>query len=215
MKLPFDSRQFLEVFKNYNHSIWPLQLVFLLSAIISVYLVIWKPMITGKIIPFILALLWIWMGVVYHLLFFSKINEAANIFGLLFIVQGILFLRYGLTSQRFELKKDIYGITGSVLIIYALILYPLIGYYGGHQYPYSPTFGLPCPTTIFTFGMLVLSKQRVPFYMLIIPVIWALIGFSAVVKLGIYEDSGLLISAVLFTVVNLFKHKTLAHAHIP
>ena len=132
MKLPFTTQQFLEVFKTYNHAIWPLQLVFILLAVFTVFIVIWKPIISGKIIPVILALLWIWMGGVYHLLFFSTINEAANIFGLLFILQGILFLRYGLiTSQTFELKKDLYGIAAAILIIYALFIYPVIGYYPG------------------------------------------------------------------------------------
>ena len=148
------------------------------------------------------------MGGVYHMLFFSTINEAANIFGLLFILQGILFLRYGfITSQTFELKKDSYGIAAAILIIYALFIYPAIGYYYGHIYPYSPTSGLPCPTTIFTFGILVLSKQRLPFYILIIPFIWAIIGFSTALKLGIYEDSGLMISAILLSVLNLIKQK--------
>ena len=197
-----------EVFKTYNHAIWPLQLVFILLAVFTVFIVIWKPIISGKIIPVILALLWIWMGGVYHLLFFSTINEAANFFGLLFILQGILFLRYGLiTSQTFELKKDLHGIAAAILIIYALVIYPVIGYYTGHAYPYSPTFGLPCPTTIFTFGILVLSKQRLPFYMLIIPFTWAIIGISAALKLGIYEDSVLIISALLLGVLNSIKHK--------
>ena len=207
MKLPFTTQQFLEVFKTYNHAIWPLQLVFILLAVFTVCIVIWKPIISGKIIPVILALFWIWMGGVYHLLFFSTINEAANFFGLLFILQGILFLRYRLiTAQTFALKKDIHGITAAILIIYALVIYPVVGYYTGHAYPYSPTFGLPCPTTIFTFGILVLSKQRLPFYMLIIPFMWAIIGISAALKLGIYEDTGLIISALVFSVLNVIKH---------
>jgi hypothetical protein len=207
MKLPFNTRQFLEVFKNYNEAIWPLQIVFLLLAVVIISLIIWKPVITGKIIPVILALLWMWMGGVYHLFYFSTINEAANIFGLLFILQGILFLRFGLiTSQTFQLKKDTYGIAAAILIIYALLIYPLIGYLMGHVYPYAPTFGLPCPTTIFTFAILVLSNKKLPFYILIIPVAWAIIGCSAAMNLGIYEDTGLIISAIIAGVLNLIKH---------
>jgi len=207
MDLPFDIRQFLEVFKSYNQAIWPSQLVFLLLALIAVFIIIWKPMVSGKIIPIILALLWLWGGV-YHLLFFPAINEAANIFGLLFILQGILFLRYGLlASQVFELKKDVYGITAATLIAYALVAYPVIGLYAEHTYVYAPTFVLPCPTTIFTFGILVLSRRRLPLYMLLIPFAWAITGFAAALKLSIYEDTGVIISAILLSISNLIKHK--------
>jgi hypothetical protein len=208
MKLPFNTQQFLDVFKAYNQSVWPLQLVFILLAVFAVFVVIWKPISSGKIIPVILALLWIWMGGVYHLLFFSAINEVAKIFGILFIMQGLLFLRYALTgAQTFQFRKGTYGTAAGILIIYALVIYPLTGYYTGHVYPYSPTFGLPCPTTIFTFGILILSKERLPFYMLIIPFIWTIIGFSAVLKLGMYEDTGLILSALLLCILNIIRYK--------
>ena len=42
--------------------------------------------------------------------------------------------------------------------------------------------------------------------MLIIPFTWAIIGFSAALKLGIYEDTGLIISALVLSVLNLIKH---------
>ena len=211
MKLPFNTRQFLEVFKNYNHAIWPLQIVFLVLAVVALSVIIWNPLITGKIVPLILGLLWMWMGGVYHMIFFSSINGIAKIFGILFIMQGILFLRYAITgAQTFQFKKGIYGIAGGALIFYALVLYPVAGYYTGHVYPYAPTFGAPCPTTIFTFGILVLSKDRVPFYMLIIPFTWAFIGFSAVLKLGMYEDTGLIICAIVLGILNPTKHKEIA-----
>src|SRR5678809_73428 len=117
MKLPFNTRQFLEVFKNYNQAIWPLQIVFLVLALVALSVIIWNPLITGKIIPYILGLLWMWMGGVYHMIFFSSINGIARMFGILFIMQGILFLRYSVTApQTFQFKKGIYGITGGALI---------------------------------------------------------------------------------------------------
>ncbi len=84
-----------------------------------------------------------------------------------------------------------------ILLVYALVLYPLVGRALGHNYPETPTFGLPCPLTIFTFGMLLLTNRRVPRWALAIPAIWALIGSSAVFAFGIYQDLGLLVSAVV------------------
>ena len=48
MKLPFNTQQFFEVFKTYNHAIWPLQLVFPLLAVVTIFIMIWKPIISGK-----------------------------------------------------------------------------------------------------------------------------------------------------------------------
>jgi hypothetical protein len=89
-----------------------------------------------------------------------------------------------------------------LLIAYALIGYPLIGASLGHRYPAAPTFGLPCPTTIFTLGVLVMGRP-VPRHLLLVPVAWAIVGGFAACRLGVAEDSGLPIAAALVTVVLL------------
>ena len=73
--------------------------------------------------------------------------------------------------------------------------------YLGHTYPENPTFGLPCPTTIFTFGILLWAKDKIPMYIIGIPLIWAVIGFTAALNLGIKEDTGLLVAAILSVVL--------------
>lgn len=59
-----------------------------------------------------------------------------------------------------------------------------------------PTFGAPCPTVIYTFGMLLLA-ENVPLWLLVVPVLWALLGSTAVVAFGVYQDLGLIVSALL------------------
>ena len=64
-------------------------------------------------------------------------------------------------------------------------------------------FGLvPCPTTIFTFGMLLLAA-RPKRLLLWLPLLWSAIGFFAAVKFGIYEDVGLLVAAIVTAIVLL------------
>lgn len=46
------------------------------------------------------------------------------------------------------------ALAGIALIADALVLYPVWSAYSGHSYPETATFGLPCPTTIFTIGVL-------------------------------------------------------------
>lgn len=74
----------------------------------------------------------------------------------------------------------------------------LIGYFAGHQYPRTPIFGVaPCPTTIFTFGIL-LAAERLHWYLYLIPLLWAFIGTSAAFVLGVREDFGLAAAAIVF-----------------
>jgi len=209
MKPPFSIEQFLKVFEEYNFSIWPLQLFFYLLALLSILLSLNKLRKTDKIISLVLASLWIWMGIGYHIIYFSTINKAAFIFGIAFLLQGFLFLYFSFikTNISFKFSSNIYGVTGSLLIIFALIIYPLLGYFQGHVYPASPTFGVPCPTTIFTFGLLLWTDKKVPITLLIIPVIWSAIGSSAAFVLGIKEDIGLLISGVVFIILTVLKNR--------
>jgi Family of unknown function (DUF6064) len=50
-----------------------------------------------------------------------------------------------------------------MLTIYAAALYPLLGLAMGHPSSELPMFGVtPCPVTIFTFGMLLLTDNLSP-----------------------------------------------------
>jgi len=151
------------------------------------------------------------MGIVYHLIFFSTINKAAYFFGAVFILQGIMFAGCGLIRKKlsFEYRKSSTNYAGIILLFYALIIYPVLGHILGHAYPYSPTFGLPCPTTIFTFGILLFVNKKLPFHLLIIPLLWSFVGFTAALNLTIYEDTGLLIAGLTTSILLLINNKKL------
>jgi hypothetical protein len=199
MNIPFSIEQFLQVFQQYNQSVWPMQPVLVTLALLLLYATLRPRPVMNRLIAAVLALFWLWMGIVYHLVFFARINPAANYFGALFIVQALLFLYAGVVRQdlTFRFRADGFSLTGGLFILYALILYPLIGHLLGRDYPQSPTFGAPCPTTIFTFGILLWSEKKVPQYLVYIPILWGGIGFIAAATLGIREDFGLLVAAVV------------------
>jgi len=213
MKLPFTLQQFLEVFIRYNQAVWPMQFVLVFFAMAAILLCFKKSASTDNLITLLLAFFWFWMGIVYHIVFFSEINKAANVFGGLFILEGLLFLYYGLlnNSFHFRFRPGIAGYTGLTLVFVSLLLYPSIGYLLGHVYPASPTFGLPCPTTIFTWGILLCSWKKVPFLLIVIPLLWSIIGFMAALQLGIREDvllllAGLISGTLLFREKNMMKN---------
>lgn len=199
MNFPFTVEEFLGVFKSYNLAVWPMHVIAYVLGAAAVLFVFLRPRFTNRLVAGILAFFWIWMGFVYHLMFFSEINQAAYLFGILFVAQGLLLLIFGVIIPRlnFGFKLNFAFFAGLLLVLYAMAIYPIIGSALGHGYPYSPWFGLaPCPATIFTFGLLLWTRKRVPFYLYLIPLIWSIIGFFAALKLGIGEDIGLLIAGV-------------------
>lgn len=210
MKLPFTIGQFLDVFRQYNIAVWPIQIFLIVLALVAVYFSFRSQTYSNKVIVCILTFFWIWMGAIYHLVYFSRINKVAIVFGILFILQAAIFLNFGLIKNKlsFRLKTDKFGITGIILIVFALLIYPLLGYWLGHGFPYSPTFGSPCPTTIFTFGMLLFSVSGISPWIIAIPFLWSLIGFSAAFSLGIKEDTGLIVAGLLSIVMILYRNKS-------
>ena len=214
MNFPFTSEQFMQVFVAYNNSVWPFQYALFILALILVYLAS-KRKDYSKFIIFALSFYWLWMGLMYHYQFFSQINKMAYLFGLLFFIQGLLIIYYGIKKKfKFIVNRDIYGVTGSVLIIYSLFVYPLLGYNLGHLYPASPTFGLPCPTTIFTLGFILWIDKKVPYTLLIIPFLWSILGFSAAFSFGIWEDTGLIIAGITTYALILLRNNKILHRHL-
>src|SRR5678815_5669775 len=67
-----------------------------------------------------------------------------------------------------------------------------------------PTFGVPCPTMIFTAGMLMLATLR-SWRLSIVPVIWSLIGGSAAFLLGVRADYGLPIAGIALAIFSTQK----------
>lgn len=207
--MPFSVDDFFNVFELYNLSVFPAQIFHNLLALFLIYAAIAKIKKSGRIVSAGLGFYWLWIGIVYHLVFFTRINPAAYVFGGLFIVQGVLFLLFGTWQNKlsFKFRKDWIGWVGTIFFMYSLIIYPLLGLLFEHTYPRNPTFGLPCPITIFTFGILLWSSGKVPIYMVIIPFAWSLIGFSAAVTLNVPEDFGLVVAGIVGSALILLSNK--------
>lgn len=209
MSPPFSAEQFFQVFVAYNEGVWPAQILLVAAAVACLFLAFSSKRWAGKTLASILAALWVWMAVAYHWAFFVEINPPARVFGAFFLLEAVVLLWVGLRahSLRMEPRRDLFGIAGGLLILYALVLYPLIGIALGHRYPAQPTFGLPCPTTIFTVGILVWAKPKVPWGPLIVPLIWSVVGMTAVAYFGVLEDTMLPVATISATVLILMKNQ--------
>jgi hypothetical protein len=205
MSLPFTLEQFFAVFARYNRDVWPMQVVLIAVAILILAMLFSGREWASRQIAKLLAALWAWMAIVYHFKHFSGINQAAWVFGAVFLLGSFAFVWYGVVKDRlvFRPVAGARGVAGGALIVFALVLYPVIGYALGHRYPATPTFGLPCPTTIFTLGLLLFAVHPVPRWVFVVPLAWAAVGSVAAFQLGVLEDLALLVAGILALIMTL------------
>jgi hypothetical protein len=191
--LPFTREAFFAVFAAYNAAAWPAQLLLYVLALAATALAVRDTRRAAAETGGVLALLWAWAAVVYHGLSFSRLDPAAWTFAAAFLAQAALLgwaavVRDGL---RFGRPRGWRGWVGGTLVGYALLLYPLVGLVAGHPLGELPVIGVPCPTTIFTLGILCWARP-LPRYLLVVPLVWSVIGGSAAFTLGVPQDLGLL-----------------------
>jgi hypothetical protein len=195
---PFTAEAYYWLFEAYNGAIWPAQLVAYGLGLAVLILALRPVAAGGRIALGALAFFWLWNGTAYHLLHFLQINFAALGFGPLFVLQGLLLAGWAFARGRdFRFRADLVGWSGLFLVLFALVVYPLLAWLAGHGWPKAAMFGVaPAPTTIFTFGVL-LMLDGAPLTLAVIPLVWSLAaGTAAVARLGTPEDLSLLAAGV-------------------
>lgn len=206
MHPPFTTEQFFDVFRRYNAAVWPAQVALIAVGLLSVFAVYranvrrsWR---WAQVALVLVAALWLWSGIVYHKQFFATLTLVGQTFGSFFIAEaGLLLIAAWQDGSAFERASRSSTVIGASLLAYALVLYPALGMLLGHRYPAAPTFGVPCPTTIFTFGIFCLLPASIPRFAMAVPVLWAAIGAFAAFGFGVREDLGLVVAAVATIVV--------------
>lgn len=203
MTLPFSHAEFLAVFEAYNLGLWPYTATLWILSVAAFGLAL-----VGRrgqrLVTAILAVQWAWSGIAYHLLHFAAINAAAIIFGVLFLAQALLLCqaaRHG--TLQYARRPTAQALCGAVIAAYGLA-YPALAAWLVGGFPRMPTFGVPCPTTLFTTGLLLMAAPlRASLF--IIPLIWAAIGGSAALLFDMTPDFALIVAGIvafLFLVIS-------------
>jgi hypothetical protein len=197
MKLPFTHDQFLDVFGAYNRALWPAALLLWGLSVVALVALLRRGASVSRFVAALLAVHWAWAGIAYHLAMFRSINPAATLFGGLFLVEAALLGWRGAAGRlTFAPPSSTWGRIGVAVIAYAL-LYPGLGLVLGLELPRWPSFGVPCPTTILTVGMLLLSSRREARRLGAIPLVWSAVGGSAAILMNVRADYGLIVAGAL------------------
>jgi hypothetical protein len=200
-ELPFTSDQFFGVFAQYNRTFIVVVVALWLASTATLVFVSRDPARRSRTLSLFLGALWLWNAGAYHVLFFTRINPAAWLFAVLFLVQAGLFFgaQAGKRIEYFSSTGWRHRV-GLGLVAYALA-YPFLTIALGHSYPETPTFGVPCPTGILTIGVLVSAHGHLPLTLAIVPIVWGFIGGSAAALLAVPTDYVLLGAGMLLTVI--------------
>lgn len=203
MELPFTREQFFDVFGAYNTALWPGALVLWLASLLIAVRLLMERRPVDRVIIILLSIHWAWSGLAYHVAFFTRINPAAWVFGALFLLQAGLFFWWGAMrgGLQFAPRHPSWAPVGWALIGYALV-YPAINAAQHGTLVRIPTFGVPCPTTIFTAGLLMLVTTR-SWPVSIIPIVWSVIGGSAAFLLDVRADYVLPLAGIVLALRSL------------
>ena len=154
---------------------------------------------SGVAVSAILSALWAWLALAYHLVFYSAISPPAYAFAALSLAGAGVFFWQGVVCGKLEFKwvPGPRAVMGVCLVVFSLAVYPAWTYLAGHRYPAFPTFGLPCPTAIFTLGLLAFLKTPYPRSPFVIPVLWIFVGGQAAFLLNVPADYGLVVAGLV------------------
>jgi hypothetical protein len=190
--LPFTAEILFASMAQYNRALWPLPPIALLLGLAAVLLTVRPVRDSNRLISGYLAAAWLWIGVVYEMLHFARLDFAGLLYGVLFVLQGLLLLWVtirGRLSFRFHGRPiDWVGIVLAMLAV----AWPLVDRLSGLSWQSERVVGLaPAPTMVLTFALLLLTGGRTPPYLAIVPLLWALIAGATAWILSIPQDFAL------------------------
>lgn len=207
--LPFTAEVFFRFVGQYNESIWPAPLLGWLCCIAMAALAFRAGATSGRIIGALLVGVWAWVGIVFHYLHFAGIFFGAPVFAALFLLQAILLAWSGVFRGRaFVLRAGPVGGAGLGLIGFALFCWPLIDWLSAGDWRHVRLAGTtPSPTIVFTAGILLLVKGRVPLHLAMIPLVCSALGGAGAWVLGMPEALSLPLAGVGSFVILIWKNR--------
>ena len=205
--LLFSPRTYYRLFELYNLAIWPAHVAALASgAAILGFLPQAAPW-RGRAVSTILAACWLWVAWAYLLKRYATINWAASYFAAGFLIEAVLLVAFvrGLSFRRRLRPLDWAGLS---VFTFALAFYPFIAALLGRPFTQFEVFGVaPDPTAVGTLGLLLMTRGRVRWELLAIPLLWCVISGTTLWTMGSPDAAVPLLIGVFVLVVAVLKSR--------
>ncbi len=196
--LPYDAEALVSAVGSY-HRHHPLVAVLALAASVLALALALRGTAEGRrVVPFLLAACWLWIGAVWHIATFAQLNFAAPAYGALFLLQGMILLWLGVRGRLgLARPRGWPGAAGCLLTLVAIIAMPIVDHLRGWPWSSIRFAGMdPCPTAVLTLGIILLAQPPRPTAMAV-PAVWTLIAAFTGWVLGIAPDMLLPVAALI------------------
>lgn len=185
--LPFTIETYFSTIAQYNRAVWPATLLGVALALAVLFLVGRTPGARARWIGMILMVGWLWAGVGFHLFQFSQINFAAPVYAGFFVMQAVLigWLCVVRNALVFRFAASLSGAVAVLLVILALLIWPLIGLRAGEDFLAAPVFAAdPTATVLLTLALWLLARGPGLLCLSVVPVLWTFVDGMTFLALG-------------------------------
>lgn len=185
--LLFSPRVYFRLLESHNYSLWPTHILAALSGLAIVVLLARPARTSNRVVPLALGAVWLFVAWAFLWNRYATINWPILYIAPLFVFEGLLLLLIGAVGGHlsFTIGRRPRDLIGLSVVVLAVVGYPLIAPITGRAWLATELFGIaPDPTAVATLGALALSRERIRWLLMIIPVLWCLITGATLWAMG-------------------------------
>src|SRR5262245_27960205 len=165
----FSSHAYYRLIELYNAAIWPAQLLAVAVGIAVLVLARRAGPVASRWAGVLLAVCWLWIGAMCHIVRYATFNTAAPYFGWIFALEALLLIAKRIDFDRKD--RAAYAI-----FLFALLVMPLAAPLLGRGWRAAEVFGVaPDPTAVGTLGILLLARARRRWVLMVLPACWCFV----------------------------------------
>jgi Family of unknown function (DUF6064) len=197
--LLFSPRVYWRMFELHNASLWPWHILTLAFGLTALIVALRRSRQHDRWIALIVAVAWAFVGWWFLWNRYATINWAIAYLVPVFALQAALLLVAGMLFDGFVADRGrIGGWIGLLLVLIALLGYPLLAPLGGRAWSSAEVFGIaPDPTAVATLGFLLAASGRLQPVLFPIPLMWCLFSGLTLWMMSDSQAWALVLAAVV------------------
>jgi len=204
--LMFTSETYFRLFELSNRAWWPLQLVFLASALLTIYYLArrYQPTVLSAA-GILFGFVWLWLAWEFHWVRYAPIMLAAPYFAAGFVLQGTAMALGSRFLSSFDDRTRPDSRLGLALLAFGLLIQPLLGLPLGYSVAQFQYFGIaPDPTVTATIGFLFFIRAH--WSLFVVPLLWCAVTSATLSALEVI-DTWIMLTVGLVTIGGLLYRK--------